>query len=139
MTHNTRAVVLRLDEDLIDRIDAVVHDLRLQSRADFLRLALRNQTKAHEDQVSRSVQERAHNGFIAAHLQDTLIVAAPGHWRNEQLEQVEKLQMEKVRLETRSLPDRLVATRPTIDQRAAAAVAELKAEIRRQVADEVSR
>ena len=51
MKEAPRAVILRLPEDLIDRIDSVVHNLRLRSRSAFIRSALASQLVHHERQL----------------------------------------------------------------------------------------
>jgi Arc/MetJ-type ribon-helix-helix transcriptional regulator len=142
-----RAVILRLPEHLIDRIDSAVQDLRCRSRSQFLRSALQSQVAHYERQIRerktgtgfgiRSENERQHNGHIRGRLQDALNLA-PEVLSFERLEEIEKKQMERVEKETRSIPDNFVATQPYLERHVAAAVQTLNLEVARLVAVEAT-
>jgi len=51
MTTNKRAILVRLPESLVDRLDAVAYDLRMRSRSDYIRRSLERAlefSEAHE-------------------------------------------------------------------------------------------
>src|SRR5579871_4104746 len=98
MKENTRAVILRLPETLIERIDGVVHDLHCRSRSAFLRSSIQSQVAHHEGQLrerakvisipTRTENERQHNAHIRGRLQNALNLA-PETWSFERLQEVE--------------------------------------------------
>ena len=142
MKQTFRSVILRLPEELIDRVDAVVHEKRCRSRSQFIRTALQLQVAHHEQQIrekatgadprSRSEKESAHNAHIRSRLQDALI-HAPAKWSFDRLEGIENDQMSRVEQETKRVPNESVATLPFLTLHADAAIKALNLHISNQV------
>ena len=48
MTTNKRAILVRLPESLVDRLDAVAYDLHMRSRSDYIRRSLERELEFSE-------------------------------------------------------------------------------------------
>jgi len=143
MKETFRAIILRLPEPLISRIESITYACRFKSRSQFLLAALIAQVAYHERQLqekttgicpgTRAGDERQHNGHIRGRLHDALNLATEVQ-SLEKMEEIEKEQMVRVEEETRSIPDGCVATQPFLKFHVAAALAALNVEIERLTA-----